>query len=170
IGTDGGDVIAVRAMSDKPAHLAVFYDSTLALPLTLNGSRLAFEYFRGAGYRPLGAGSLRTFLDDRISDGAPSASVFASDVLPTDVAPVAADTVLFRRYLNAGGKAVWLGQPVGAVVFDSAGSPIGMNFSRTAKLLGVPTSSLDFDQTSAHPTELGKRWGVTEWKPGHFVI
>jgi len=41
----------------------------------------------------------------------PSVVVFAMDHLPAAVAPTAVDTVLFRRYLDAGGKAVWTGIP-----------------------------------------------------------
>jgi hypothetical protein len=82
---------------------------------------LTAAYFADLGYLPLDADSLPAFLSARIADSIPSAVVFAMDVVPHAAEPIAADTVLIRRYLNAGGKIVWLGSPMGSVFRDSSG-------------------------------------------------
>ena len=125
IGCDDGSIVAVEQVNRAVPRLAVYFDSTTTVRPLVAGGRLAFEYFRGFGYETLGADSLAQFFAARIADGAPSVVVFATDELPNVVAPVAADTVLLRRYLNAGGKIVWIGAPVSAVVRDSTGEPVG---------------------------------------------
>jgi hypothetical protein len=104
IGCDDGGVVAIEQANAAVPRLAVYYDSTAVGRPFVGGGRLAFEYFRGFGYQALDADSLARFLADRIADGIPSAVVFATDVLPNVAAPVAADTVLLRRYLDAGAR------------------------------------------------------------------
>ena len=108
----------------------------------------------------LASDSLARFLAARVSDGVPSVVVFAMDVAPKSVLPVIADTVLIRRYLNAGGKVVWLGQPIGVASHDSAGNLTAYDPVRTGTVLGVPVESFDFDEFNAHPTAEGRRWGL----------
>ena len=163
IGSDDGGVVAIHEVNATVPRLAVYYDSTTRARPWVAGGRLAFEYFRGLGYQALDADSLATFLAARISDGVPSVVVFATDILPRTVAPAAADTVLLRRYLNAGGKVVWLGEPIASLVRDSVGRPTGVDPGRTERLIGVPMKSMEFDQNVAHPTDAGRRWGVDRW-------
>ena len=170
IGCDDGSVAAIEEANASIPRLAVYYDSTASGRPFVGGGRLAFEYFRGAGYEPLAADSLARFLADRIADGAPSVVVFATDVLPNVVAPTATDTVLLRRYLNAGGKVVWTGEPIGALVRDSAGRPLGMNPRRTESILGVPMGTMEFDHEAATPTEVGRRWGIDRFFRADFPI
>jgi outer membrane protein assembly factor BamB len=168
VGTDGGDIVAIHEVVPAPARLAVFYDSALARQAGAQGARLAYEYFRQLGYEALDSDSLRAFLAARIADAAPSAVVFAMDVVPKSVAATPGDTTLFRRYLDAGGKVVWLGEPIAAFVRDSAGQPIDLKLERTEQLIGVPSASLDFDQLPAYPTDAGRRWGIDRWLRGDF--
>jgi eukaryotic-like serine/threonine-protein kinase len=170
IGCDDGSVVAIAEANAAIVRLAVYYDSTTTGRPFVGGGRLAFEYFRSVGYQPLDADSLAGFLAARIGDGAPSVVVFATDVLPPIAAPVAADTVLLRRYLNAGGKVVWMGEPVGALVRDSTGRLSGMNPRRTESLLGVPMGSLDFDQNVSQPTAIGRRWGIDRGFRGDYSL
>jgi hypothetical protein len=99
-------------------------------------------------------------MSERIRDDVPSAIVFAMDVAPASVMPTIADTVLIRRYLDAGGKVVWLGQPIGVAAYDTAGNVTAYNPDRTATLLGASMASLEFDEFNAHPTPLGTAWGI----------
>ena len=69
------------------------------------------DYLAERGYEVLDSKGLQRFLSARLADRSPSVVVFSMDHLPPTVAPVAADTVLFRRYLDAGGKVVWPGIP-----------------------------------------------------------
>ena len=170
IGCDDGSVVAVEQANAAVPRLAVYYDSTAKGRPYVGGGRLTFEYFRGVGYQALDADSLARFLADRIADGVPSVVVFATDVLPNVAAPVAADTVLLRRYLDAGGKVVWLGEPIGALVRDSAGRPIGLDPRRTESVIGVPMGTVDFDHETAYPTEVGRRWGVDRAFRGDYTL
>ena len=170
IGCDDGSVVAIEEANASIPRLAVYYDSTAVGRPFVGGGRLAFEYFRGVGYEPLDADSLARFLEARIADGLPSVVVFATDVLPNVAAPTASDTVLLRRYLNAGGKVVWSGEPIGAIVRDSAGRLLGMNPRRTESLIGVPMGTMDFDHNAAHPTAVGRRWGIDRFFRGDYPI
>jgi outer membrane protein assembly factor BamB len=170
IGCDDGGVVAVEQANAAVPRLAVYYDSTAKGRPYVAGGRLAFEYFRGVGYQALDADSLARFLADRVTDGVPSVVVFATDVLPNVAAPVAADTVLLRRYLDAGGKVVWLGEPIGALVRDSTGRPIGLDPRRTESVIGVPMGTVDFDHETAYPTEVGRRWGLDRAFRGDYTL
>ena len=170
IGCDDGGVVAIEEANASIPRLAVYYDSTASSRPFVGGGRLAFEYFRGVGYEPLDADSLARFLSARIADSVPSVVVFATDVLPNVAAPTPSDTVLLRRYLNAGGKVVWSGEPIAAIVRDSAGRLLGMNPRRTESVIGVPMGTMDFDHNAAHPTAAGRRWGIDRFFRGDYPI
>ena len=170
IGSDDGGVYAVHETNESIPKLAVYYDSTRAKMPFVAGGRLAFEYFRGIGYQALDADSIVRFMTDRIQDGTPSVVVFATDVLPASAIPTASDTVLLRRYLDAGGKVVWLGEPLGSLVRDSSGRPTAMDMKRTEAVIGISMASLEYDHNAAHPTALGKRWGLDTWFRGNYPI
>jgi eukaryotic-like serine/threonine-protein kinase len=170
LGTEAGTVIAVHQVSPVVPALAVFYDSTLTEKAATPGGRLAFEYFRELGYSALDSDSLGRFFASRIRDQIPSVVVFAMDVLPKTVAPTLADTVLLRRYLNAGGKIVNFSVPLGAVVRDSSGAVMGDEPKRIEQLLGVPAATIDYDEGRATPTAEGKVWGIGEAFRGDYPI
>jgi outer membrane protein assembly factor BamB len=165
-GADDGNVYAIHETNKLIPRLAVYYDSVRATMPFRSGGRLAFEYFRGVGYQALNADSIARFMTERIQDGAPSVVVFATDVLPTTVIPVAEDTVLLRRYLNAGGKVVWMGEPIASLVRDSIGRPTAIDLKRTERVIGVSMESMEYDHNAAHPTTLGKQWGLDRWFRG----
>ena len=170
IGTDAGSVLAIGQVNPAVAHLAVFYDSTIAQRSFVPGALLAREYFVRLGYQELGPDSLAAFMAARIADGDPSVVVFAASGLPTSVAPVPDDTVLFRRYLESGGKVVWLGGPVGTYILDSLGRPIKEDTTRMTRLIGVSFSQGDFSDNPAHPTDAGRAWGIENWMRGSSAL
>lgn len=170
LGTEAGTVLAIHEVSSVVPRLAVFYDSTVIDKPATPGGRLALEYFSDLGYQVLDADSLAGFFAARIGDKVPSAVVFAMDVLPRSVAPVLADTVLLRRYLNAGGKIVHFGVPLGAVVRDSTGAVLGDEPKRIEQLLGVPAGTVDYDEGAAVPTAEGQRWGLDRTLRGDYPI
>ena len=170
IGSDVGGVVAIHEVNPKVPRLAVYYDSSAGSGAYVGGARLAFEYFRGLGYETLDKDSLARFLAARIADDTPSAVVFATDFMPQSVIPAADDTVLLRRYLNAGGKVVWVAGPIGSFVRDSLGRPIAMDPRRTERILGVAYSTMEYDQNVGHPTDDGKRWGVDRWFRGAYPL
>ena len=171
VGTDGGSIVAVSQTQSVIPRLAVYFDSSLASRAFVPGSRLAFDHFKDQGYQPLNAAELARFLAERIADQVPSVVVFAIDAVPASVAPAMADSVLFTRYLRAGGKVVWFGAPPGSLVHDSTGRLIETeNFGRTESLLGIPTASMDFNELGGQPTTAGREWGITGWHRGDFPI
>ena len=170
LGTEAGTVLAIHEVSPAIPRLAVFYDSTLTGKPATPGGRLALEYFRELGYQVLDSDSLAGFLSGRIRDGVPSAVVFAMDILPSSVAPVLEDSVLLRRYLEAGGKVVNFSVPLGAVVRDSIGAVLGDEPKRIEHLLGVSAATLDYDEGAAAPTVEGHRWGIDRTFRGDYPI
>lgn len=171
LGTDGGSIVAVSQTQATIPRLAVYFDSSLAARAFVPGSGLAFDHFRDQGYEPLDAVEVARFFTERIADRIPSVVVFAIDALPSTVAPVMADSVLFVRYLLAGGKVVWLGAPPGSLVHDASGRLIETeNFQRTESLLGVVTATMDYNEHAGHPTGSGRAWGITGWFRGDYPI
>ena len=161
-GTDDGAVYAVNAAPGKPLARAVFWDSSYARAPLSTSRPTVRDYLRNRGYEVLDAAGLLRFLSDRLQDGAPSVVVFAMDHLPAGVAPVAADTVLARRYLNAGGTIVWLGTPPLA-------APVGMQSLKDLdragpeRLLGVRFTRGNFDPLGVRPNDAGRRAGLPDW-------
>jgi outer membrane protein assembly factor BamB len=170
LGTEAGTVLAIDQVSTMVPRLAVFYDPALVGEPATAGGPLAGEYFRQQEYEVLDAAGLARFFRARIADTVPSAVVMATDVLPPEVAPVLADTVLLARYLRAGGKIVGFGVPLGAVARDSAGRYLGQDPSGMEKLLGVPGGSLDYESGPAHPTRAGRRWGLNGVIRGYYQM
>ena len=168
VGTEGGSIFAIHEVSRIIPQLAVFFDSTLTGEPFAVGGRLAFEYFRESGYQPLDAAGLARFCTDRIADGVPSVVVLAMDILPKTVAPVMSDTVLIRRYLDAGGKVVSFSALLGGAVRDSTGRLRGDDPKPMEQMLGVPASAMDYDQNAARPTTAGRTWGLDQTVYGDY--
>ena len=161
-GSDDGAVYAVNAAAGAPLARAVFWDSAFVqAPFSSNRTQLR-DFLRNRGYTVLDAGGLARFLTDRVSDRAPSVVVFAMDHLPATVAPVAADTVLARRYLDAGGAIVWLGAPP---LIAPPGMQSLKDLQRDAPriFLGVRFLKGNFDPLGVTPTDAGRLAGLPSW-------
>jgi outer membrane protein assembly factor BamB len=165
VGNDDGAVYAIRGAA-APFRRAVFWDSALVKANRVAAHAEIRGYLADRGYLVLDAAGLARFLGERVADRAPSVVVFAMDHLPAAVAPVAADTVLFRRFLDAGGKAVWLGTPplvwpkdvhTGDVAYDRVNRPAAQ------QLLGVDHTRSNFDTYGCRVTDAGRRWGLSGW-------
>jgi outer membrane protein assembly factor BamB len=169
-GSDDGSVYALHGEGQYP-HLAVFWDSGLR-ELTAHASHdVVRAYFEEHGYAVLNAESLQEFLIDRIDDGEPSAVVFAMDHVPSTVASEPTDTALFRRYLDGGGKVVWLGLPPMLFTRDPVtGRVTALNRQAGASLLGVDYAGMNFDSYGATATELGAQWGAPKWWLSSYAI
>jgi outer membrane protein assembly factor BamB len=160
-GSDDGGVYAVNAAHAEPLRRAVFFDSAVIASAIVTSEPLR-AYLARRGYEPLDTASLARFLSDRVNDRTPSVVVFAMDHLPRSVAATASDTVLFRRYLDAGGKIVWIGTP--PMLWprpDSGGRTLkGVDRAATARLLGVRHERGNFDAIGvAKITADGERLG-----------
>jgi hypothetical protein len=162
-GSDDGAIYALTGEGQYP-HKVVFWDSELR-DFTFHQSHEAVRsYFERAGYGVLGAVDLGNFMQNRIVDGDPSVVVFAMDHVPTSIASSTSDTVLFRRYLAAGGKVVWLGMPPMLIARDpESGRYIGMSRDTSSALIGVDFGAAIFDSYGASATSLGSVWGAPTW-------
>jgi eukaryotic-like serine/threonine-protein kinase len=164
----GSDDGALYAINSAPATLqrAVFWDSSYVQLSNVGAHELITRYFRNRRYDVVDAKALAAFLQARIADRAPSVVVFALDCLPDAAASQASDTTLFRRYLSAGGKVVWLGMPPLLWPNDpKTGARSITSFDRSAgtHLLGVDHTPANFDPRASSVTEAGKRWGLSGW-------
>jgi len=173
VGNDDGGVYAIRG-SDMPMLRAVFWDSSLVRASRVVTHRELRDYLAERGYEALDSKGLERFLSARVVDRSSSVVVFSMDHLPATVAPVTADTVLFRRYLDAGGKVVWPGIPPLIWPRDPAtgeGSDyIGIDRAGTARLLGVDHARSNFDNYGAVVTEAGLRWGLSGWWDSNWGV
>jgi outer membrane protein assembly factor BamB len=163
-GSDDGSVYAINAAASPNAALkrAAFFDTALTrAPLSTANDRLR-AYLVSRGYELLDANALASFMAQRASDRTPSVVVFAIDHIPATVAPVAADTVLFRRYLNAGGSAVMFGPPP-LIAPLSMQNLLGLVRDAAPKLIGVRYTRGNFDPLGVKPTALGRQLGLPEW-------
>jgi outer membrane protein assembly factor BamB len=162
-GSDDGTVYALHGEGRHPRR-AVFWDEELIDFSYYDAHVETRRHLEQHGYEVLDADALADFMSARLSDGIPSVVVFAMDHLPSTVAAQPADTTLFRRYLDAGGKVVWLGFPPALIERDpETGNFVGVDRARTTQLLGVDHSSLNYDFYGAAATETGRAWGVPPW-------
>ena len=164
VGCDDGYLYAMRS-APKTLDRVVFWDS-LASPWGLIGNQLGLrDYFKARGYSVLGSTELARWMQERVIDGNPSVVVFAIDHAPRTIAATSSDTVLLRRYLNAGGKVVWSGVPPRYWLPDSTGRRSLSSFGGvgTDSVLGVRLALDPFDRYTVRPTSRGEAWGLTGW-------
>ncbi|MGH7628626.1 MAG: PQQ-binding-like beta-propeller repeat protein, partial [Gemmatimonadales bacterium] len=165
LGADDGAVYSIRNADGPSTRRAVFHDSAAAEFAGTKGGEMVRDYFTRFGYEALHARALAAFFEERVKDKGPSVVVFALDVVPETVAREASDTALFRRYLNAGGKIVWTGEPPALFTRarnDSTGrvQPTAVDPERPTALLGIPHAELGFTYHQALPTRQGHAWGL----------
>jgi eukaryotic-like serine/threonine-protein kinase len=164
-GSDDGGIYAVNAARAEPLRRAVFFDSAV-IGSAIVSSEVLRAYLTRRGYETLDTASLARFMNERVRDRAPSVVVFAMDHLPRSVAPTAADTVLFRRYLEARGKVVWIGTPPLLWPPPDSGRRTlkGVTREATAKLLGVRHERGNFDLIGVSKvTAQAKQLGLADW-------
>ena len=168
VGADDGAIYALRTTRGPGLQRAVYWDSTLAEQASVFGSDRVKTFFAARGYAVLDSTAFTRFLRDREADRAPSVVVCAIDALPASVAPAAADTVLFRRYLDRGGKIVWLGAPPlmqPSFGMDADSLPVvSFPWNAPRSLLGVDTGvGIFHPRYRVTPTRDGERWGLNGW-------
>jgi hypothetical protein len=121
------------------------------------------DYFVGAGYEVLNEEKLPDFLQEQIKQSSTSVVVFADNVVPVSVIKNNSRDCLLRKYLDAGGKVVFLGENPLTVVRDSAtGVFKKLDYTIPEKILGIhyPARNIDSGFYESSPTEEGKRWGL----------
>jgi outer membrane protein assembly factor BamB len=162
-GCDGGSVYAVRLEDGPPPRRAVYWDAERTGWNTFAGHEGVRDYFQARGYELLDRFQLQRFMEASNGESSRSVVVFAMDDLPATVAAGPSDTVLARRYLDSGGKIVWLGLPPLILERDADGNITAFSRDGPRALLGVDHDRYDVDQYAAYPTPEGRRWGFTDW-------
>lgn len=161
-GSDDGFLYALgeddTGARERPAaRRAVFWGA--AEPRSFTGGPQVRDFLAKAGYAVLDEAALAAFLRERCEDRTPSVVVFANDRLPDDAA--SGETPLLRRYLEAGGKVVWLGQTPGLYRYDpKTDQPVAFDLPLALRLTGVDHAGAWPDEHGARPTEDGRRLGL----------
>lgn len=175
VGSGDGGVYALRlgeAAADPKR--AVFFDSAyVRVSMVPNPGDVA-AYLSHRGYATLDTTALTQFMEARLADHAPSVVVFAIDFAPSAVVTSPLQRSLLRRYLDAGGKVVWLGLPPNMWPVDPVhGERRGLNelaWDAPTELLGVPHGAAIFDQRGVRATAAGRAWGLgATWRTGWSV-
>lgn len=178
VGSDDGRMYALRGDLQAPARKArraVYYDRTVPYRY-FSGDRELRAALMQESYETLSRQNLAAFLDARIADRDASVVVIATDVLPSNVLDEeGGKACLVRRYLDAGGKLVWVGCPPLCYSFDAASgqmiTPTQESLARFRLVLDLQASPPDEGACRAEPTELGRRWGLPEgWFIAHEAL
>ncbi|MEO8431175.1 MAG: PQQ-binding-like beta-propeller repeat protein [Acidobacteriota bacterium] len=167
VGSDDGKIYALAgdlAAAPAPAALrAVYYDPRVPYK-TYDGDRELRDALVAESYQWVTRSDVADFLNSRIADRAPSVIVFATDSVPAAIADAAAPGgALVRRYLDAGGKIVWLGEIPFLILFDPANQLLPVkpaDLNRTKTLFGFEADSVFEGEYRAQANDVGRRWGL----------
>lgn len=165
IGSDDGFLYAIEAPDGDGLHRAVFFDETLMPRSAFGGGeehRAVTDHLSLRGYRVLDEAALVGFMEARVVDRAPSVVVFGMDALPADLVGESGSDGLLRRYLDGGGKVVWLGYPPGYLVWDDGtGQVTAVDRDKPAAILGVSFEAFNGDVHGVTVTDAGHAWGLS---------
>lgn len=171
VGAGDGAVYALASGPDEAFHQAVYWDETLAEDAIFQGGEAVHDYF-SADYETLDAATLAPFMQARITDGEASVVVAAIDVLPPAITDGAAESLL-RRFMGAGGKIVWLGEP--PLLWSK--DPESGNYTieridrrRPTALLDVDHEPGNFDRLGIQATAGGRAMGLEPWGTGAWAV
>lgn len=166
-GSDDGHLYAIT--DEGAPHRAVYYDETL--PPWFTGAAAVRDVLTAARYTLLDAVTLGRFLEARVADGERSVIVFASDKLPQRV--LAGGRPLLRRYLDAGGRAVWIGEPLFLHRLDDSGRPVIVEDDAMKRVLGFgggPLTASDGEELHSITTKEGIAWGLPPWSVAAYSV
>ncbi len=178
VGSDDGRMYALHGDLEAPertARRAVYYDRTVPYRY-FSGDRELRAALMKESYETLSRQNLAVFLEARVADRKASVVVLATDVLPSNVLDEeGGKACLVRRYLDAGGKLVWVGCPPLCYTFDAVSgqmiAPTQDSLARFRHVLDMQAAPPDEGACRAEPTELGRRWGMPEgWFIAHEAL
>ena len=158
IGSDNGRVYAFE--NGPPTFKAVYQPRKIVENELLSDKRIA-PWLEEQGYQRLDTTDLGQFMRDRIRDGNPSVVVFAHEYLPGDVSGDDPDQSLLKKYMESGGKVVWLAFLPKYWTPDKDLNIVAFNPGYSAKLLGLDFDiHMDFGTYYAKTTNAGLEWGL----------
>jgi outer membrane protein assembly factor BamB len=177
VGSEDGSLYAFRQGPPGGIRRIVFWDSAYARAAWIANHEQVRDVLAARGFQVQGAAALATFLRDAVAAGTAGRSVvvFAIDHLPSELARSNGGAPpLLRRYLDAGGKVVWIGPPPLVFPRDPAtgdpGSITSIDRSRPRALLGVDFRAANFDPFGATATAAGSAWGLCGWWPAAWSV
>ena len=165
VGANDGSVFALNLVRGDALKRAVYWDEAHAKATALPSHAALKDYFAARDYEVLDGDALARYLEARIADRSRGVIVFAMDDLPVAVTD-GREHSLLRRYLAAGGKAVWPGLP--PLIFPTDPKTGDRDLAQidrgaTAALIGVRHDVANFDNLTATVTPAGKHWNLYGW-------
>jgi len=166
-----GILVLILLLFGGPAratYLAAYWDENY--PTHWSDWAITVEirnYFAAAGYEILDADELKTWMDRRIADGAPSAVIFCRDVAPDTVVETNTAGCMLRRYLDAGGKIVFHGDIPFYNQGNRGGGETEWGVWGSYCVLGFDAACVEWETTwdsgdIVQITAAGQTWGLTE--------
>ena len=119
--------------------------------------------FAASGYAQLDDAALMTALNDQIAGRGSSVIVFADGNLPFAAVPAKGATSIIRRFIDAGGVAVFLGVNPLSIRYDEKGVIVRINEADGATALGLTAldRKTDYGYYISRNTPEGTRWGLS---------
>lgn len=176
-GSDDGVMYALRGHplpeQEKPAKI-IYWEDRPGSKWFKNGlDQYIRDYFKNEGYKVFNAAEIAEFMKQRLQETGRSVVVFANNRIPAEIAENETEHSLIRKYLDSGGKVVFLGTNPMAYRRDSTGAIFDVDFSFAARTFGVryPNKKLDhLGWYHASVTREGLRWGLRGWWVGFGAI
>ncbi len=175
-GSDDGSLYALNGTtafdtSSIVPRKVVFWDSKPGAGrwFSAGADEWIRDYFKHEGYKVVDSKELENFMNEQLGSTIKSVVVFAEHRIPVSLVKEESPSALLRKYLDAGGKIVWLGPDPIAWKRDSTGTMLGIDYSIPQKILGIqyPGKSLEgIGWYGASVTEEGKKWGLLGWCVG----
>jgi YD repeat-containing protein len=129
-------------------------------------------YFKAMGYEQLDEAGLIKTMNDQLRDDQCNVIVFADDLVPKSAAHADSGETLIRRYVEAGGRAAFLGASPLALVRDATGAVTDIDYDLAGKMIGVhyPPRQRDWGYHVSAPTPEGVKWGLRNLDVARDVI
>jgi hypothetical protein len=152
---------------------AVYYDRRYPGSWISGGQSLAARsVFSARGYTSLNADELKTWMQERITDGVPSVVVFLHDMPPDTIVETVTPDATMRRYLEAGGRVVWSGDVPLYYVGLKTGKNQRLQARGSRQVLGLNCDWTPYGEAEGLEcslTDLGGVWGLkntfTSYRP-----
>lgn len=170
IGGDDGLLYALSTSSTaRPLPRRFVYFDGAARPgfhwLNPGVGEAILSQFTSAGYDQIDTAALRKAMEAQIDKGGRSVIVFADNTVPSAVAESDDGHALIRRYLDHGGRIVFLGaNPLAFVRDKDSGEIVKLDTDIPEKILGLGHSERDTGD-GYHVSDLtaeGRRWGLRD--------
>jgi outer membrane protein assembly factor BamB len=169
VTSSDGNLYALGASQGGSLRRVVFWDEGFEKESWVGSHKRIKEYLATFGHEAMDASALQTLLETSIQDKSAARTVvtFAMDVVPPKLLRPSPGQGLLRRFLDAGGKVVWLGMPPLIWPRDPrTGGPRSyteVNRKDAGELLGVDFKAANFDPFGTKPTPAGRAWGLKDW-------